>query len=402
MRIKEGSIILIFFILIILVMVRDEPVAIINSGERLTLSESSVDDSLLNFYISDDMGKSIAEKNEVERFEALYLSFEDLRMETSEQKKLEQKKLAEKEVITSITISLAGDFTLGTDLKYGYENSFVHEVTRQSNDYNYFIKYIAPIFVEDNLTLVNLESTFTTAEKNAVKKFTFKGDPDFVNILTLADVEAVNIANNHTLDFLEEGFQETLSTLEDAGVGYFGYEHKYITEINGVKVGVLGYEGWEFKDKLKKQISNDIKYLKENSDLIIVSYHWGNQNEVYPIQTQIDLAHYTIDQGADLVFGHHPHAIQGIEEYNGKKIVYSLGNFLYGGHRNPADKDTFIYQQTFYFDQDRELLTETDVQIIPFSISSVNWRNNYQPTPLTGKDKERFEERMETLSLPLN
>ena len=297
-----------------------------------------------------------------------------------------------------IKVSLAGDFTIGSDEEYGYNNSFVHEVDRQNNDYNYFIKNFKPIFERDDLSLVNLETTLTTATKKAEKKFRFKGDPDYVNILKLADVEAVNIANNHTYDYLQQGFTDTIQTLKDNDIGFFGYDYKYLTIIKGIRIGVLGYEGWGFSEELKTRLKKDLESLKKDSDLIIVSYHWGIQNSYYPENSQIKLAHFTIDNGADLVFGHHPHVIQGIEKYKDKYIVYSLGNFLYGGHRNPADKDTFIFQQTFHFGGKNKLKSINDIKIIPFSISSVSFRNDFSPTPLEGEDKERFLKRIETYS----
>lgn len=300
--------------------------------------------------------------------------------------------------IKKITISIAGDFTIGTDIDYGYTDSFIHEVERQDRNYLYFVQNFKTYFEKDNLTLVNLETTLTTATDKAIKKFTFKGEPDFVNILKLADIEAVNIANNHTHDYLEKGYDETIQTLEEAEVGYFGNDFRYITKIEGISIGVLGYEGWEFNTELQTKLTEDLEYMNQFTDLTVISFHWGNENQVYPNKTQVDIAHYAIDNGADLVFGHHPHVIQGIEEYEGKYIVYSLGNFLYGGHRNPADKDTFIFQQTFYFDKNNVLLPDTETTIIPFSISSVSWRNDYQPTPLDSKEKERFENKMNKLS----
>lgn len=101
--------------------------------------------------------------------------------------------------------------------------------------------------------------------------------------------------------------------------------------------------------------------------------------------------------GADLVLGHHPHVIQGIEDYKGKKIVYSLGNFCFGGNKNPSDKDTFIFQQTFKF-QNGKLIDNKSYKIIPASISSVRERNNYQPTLLKGKDAQRVIDRIKKYS----
>ncbi|MGG0288884.1 CapA family protein, partial [Peribacillus butanolivorans] len=109
------------------------------------------------------------------------------------------------------------------------------------------------------------------------------------------------------------------------------------------------------------------------------------------------LARYTVDNGADLILGHHPHVVQGIEEYNGKFIVYSLGNFMFGGNKNPSDKDTFVFQQTFHL-KNGQLSNKKEIKVIPFRISSVTSRNNYQPTPLEGSEAERVKNKIVHLS----
>lgn len=292
------------------------------------------------------------------------------------------------DIYDTITISAAGDVTLGRDENFGWERTFDHELELQNWDFGYFFKNVKDIFEADDLTIVNLETTLTTATKKADKKFRFKADPSYVEILKQGNIEAVSIANNHTLDFLEKGYMDTLETLEDAGVGYFGYEHKYIKQVRDVKIGVLGYYCMKITDKQKDEIKQAIEELRnEGTDLVIVMFHWGIERDYWPNSTQKELAYYSIDQGADLVLGSHPHVLQGIEEYKGKQIVYSLGNFCFGGNKNPSDKDTMIYIQRFNF-KNGELISQ-EYDIIPCSISSVGNRNNYQPTPLEGKEAER-------------
>lgn len=292
------------------------------------------------------------------------------------------------DIYDTITISAAGDVTLGRDENFGWERTFDHELELQNWDFGYFFKNVKDIFEADDLTIVNLETTLTTATNKADKKFRFKADPSYVEILKQGNIEAVSIANNHTLDFLEKGYMDTLETLDDAGVGYFGYEHKYIRQVRDVKIGVLGYYCMKITDKQKDEIKQAIEELRnEGTDLVIVMFHWGIERDYWPNSTQKELAYYSIDQGADLVLGSHPHVLQGIEEYKGKQIVYSLGNFCFGGNKNPSDKDTMIYIQRFNF-KNRELISQ-EYDIIPCSISSVGNRNNYQPTPLEGKEAER-------------
>lgn len=292
------------------------------------------------------------------------------------------------DVYDTITISAAGDVTLGRDENYGYEKTFDHEFKLQDKDYSYFFRNVKDIFEADDLTIVNLETTLTKANKKADKKFRFKADPSYVEILKSGNIEAVSIANNHTLDYLEKGYKDTLKTLEEAEVGYFGYEHAYITEIRDTKIGVLGYYYMKNNKEQKKEIKQAISQLKNDGiDLVIVMFHWGIERDYWPSSVQKGISRVAIDSGADLVLGSHPHVLQGIEEYKGKQIVYSLGNFCFGGNKNPKDKDTMIYIHKFNF-KNGELISQ-DYEVIPCSISSVSNRNNYQPTPLKGKEKKR-------------
>jgi poly-gamma-glutamate capsule biosynthesis protein CapA/YwtB (metallophosphatase superfamily)/F0F1-type ATP synthase membrane subunit b/b' len=293
-----------------------------------------------------------------------------------------------KDVYDTITISAAGDVTLGRDKNYGYERSFDHEYEKQGKDFSYFFSNVRHIFEADDLTIVNLETTLTNADKPAEKKFRFRADPSYVEILKQGNIEAVSIANNHTLDYLQKGYDDTISTLKEANVAYFGYEHSYIADIRGIKIGIIGYVCWNAGKDMKKTVADGIEGLKnEGADLVIVMFHWGIENDYYPDAVQKTMARFAIDNGADLVLGAHPHVLQGIEEYNGKSIVYSLGNFCFGGNKNPKDKDTMIYIHRFNFKNGE--LESQEHEVIPCSVSSVKNRNNYRPTPLEGSEAER-------------
>lgn len=230
-------------------------------------------------------------------------------------------------------------------------------------------KNVQSILANDDLTVANLETTLTTATKKRDKEFSFKGDPTYVNILLEGSVEAVNLANNHIHDYLEKGYNDTIKTLKDAEVGYYGYNMFLIKEVKGIKIGLAGFTGFSSDSSTKVQIKEALKYFTENGvDIKIVTFHWGVEKDNYFNKTQQSLGKYAIDNGADLVIGHHPHVLQGIEEYKDAYIVYSLGNFVFGGNRNPSDKDSMIFQETFSFDDDKLIKTETN--IIPVSISS--------------------------------
>ena len=140
---------------------------------------------------------------------------------------------------------------------------------------------------------------------------------------------------------------------------------------------------------------------KKKVNLIIVSMHAGIEKTSSINDVQKSIAHYAVQHGANLVLGHHPHTLQGIEKYKGAYIVYSLANFCFGGNTNPADKDTMIFQQTFTF-KNKKLKKTKDVKIIPCKVSSSNNINNYQPTPAKGAAKKRIISKMNSFCKPYN
>ncbi|AGT32325.2 capsular polysaccharide biosynthesis protein [Geobacillus genomosp. 3] len=295
-----------------------------------------------------------------------------------------------------IVVSAAGDVTLGRDENYGYVYSFDDEARKHG--LRYFTKYIEPIFQKDDFTTVNLETTLTTSTRKASKKFRFRGHPSYAKVLTYGGIDAVNLANNHTYDYLQQGYNDTIANLKKEHIGYFGRTLRLLKTVKGIQIGALGYEGWSNTNTLRKQIVNDIRTLrKQGADLVLIHFHWGVERSYVPNSTQKALGRFAIDSGADLVVGHHPHVVQGIEEYKGKFIVYSLGNFMFGGNKNPSDKDTFVFQQVFSF-QNGKRTAKKQIRIIPFRISSVTTRNNYQPMPLTGREATRVKSKIISLS----
>lgn len=297
----------------------------------------------------------------------------------------------------TITVSAAGDCTLGTDENFDPATSFTAKYD-EVGDPGYFLANVRDIFAADDLTIVNLEGTLTEGGERADKTFAFRGDPSYTQILTSGSVEAANLANNHSKDYGAQSYEDTISHAEAAGIRTFGYDRTALMEIKGVKVGLAGI--YELADGIgcKETMQNTVSSLKsQGAQLIIVSFHWGTEKESYPDEVQRELAHAAIDAGAHLVLGHHPHVLQGVEKYNGRYICYSLGNFCFGGNKNPSDKDTMIFQQTFTIDGN-EVATDDQVQEIPCSISSSSSINNYQPTPAQGSEKERIAAKIAELS----
>ena len=321
----------------------------------------------------------------------------------------EQKKAKEKEAKketkkafdpVSLTVSVVGDCTLGTDEAFDYSTSLNAYFDNYGS--SYFLQNVKPIFSADDLTIANFEGTLTESDAREDKTFAFKAPASFAKILTDGNVEAVTTANNHSHDYGEQGFTDTLNALEAEGITHFGYDETAVMNIKGIKVGLVGI--YELKDHLERtqQVKDNIAKVKaEGAQLVIVIFHWGNEKEEVPDSNQMTLGRLAIDEGADLVCGHHPHVLQGIEKYKGKNIVYSLGNFCFGGNRNPADKDTMIFQQTFTF-ENGALVQDDVTNIIPCSLSSVQQYNDYQPTPLEGEEAQRVQQKIQEFSSGLS
>ena len=296
----------------------------------------------------------------------------------------------------SLTLSVVGDCTLGTDEYFDYDTSLNAYYENYGADY--FMANVKSIFSKDDLTIANFEGTLTESTEREDKQFAFKAPASYANILTAGSIEAVNTANNHSHDYGEESFNDTLKALDTANILHFGYDETAVTEVKGIKVGLVGI--YELNDHLgrEEQLKQNIAKVKQDgAQLIVVIFHWGNEKEEVPDENQKTLGHLAIDEGADLVCGHHPHVLQGIEEYKGKNIVYSLGNFCFGGNAYPSDMDTIIFQQTFTIDQNG-VKDDNVTNIIPCSISSDSDYNNYQPTPAEGEEATRIMQKIQKRS----
>lgn len=290
----------------------------------------------------------------------------------------------------SLTLSVVGDCTLGTDETFDYDTSL--NVYYENYGADYFLQNVKDIFSADDLTIANFEGTLTDSDEREDKTFAFKAPASYASILTGGSVEAVNTANNHSHDYGDQSFDDTLAALDDAGIVHFGYDETAVMDVKGIKVGLVGiYELYDHLEREQQLKDNIAKVKADGAQLIVVIFHWGNETETVPDSNQTTLGRIAIDEGADLVCGHHPHVLQGIETYKGRNIVYSLGNFCFGGNSSPSDMDTMIYQQTFTIDADG-VKKDNVTNIIPCSISSAAYDgyNNYQPTPAKGDEATRI------------
>lgn len=278
----------------------------------------------------------------------------------------------------SVTLALTfgGDCTLGRGHDFSYSGSFDEMYDRQGP--SYFFSGITEFF-DDDLTMVNFEGTLTESTTHANKTFAFKGRPAYAEILREGSVDVVSVANNHSMDYLQQGFDDTIRALSPY-VQISGYERMPIVTVKGVRIGFASNTGWSFDAEQKRFIDNAISSLRERgADLIVFNYHWGIERSYHSDSTQQAIGHYCVDQGADLVIGHHPHVVQEVETYRGKQIAYSLGNLVFGGNHNPAEKNCLIYRHSFTLDLANRAVTASSYHAIPYQVSSVSWRNDYHP-----------------------
>ncbi|MDE7478614.1 MAG: CapA family protein [Lachnospiraceae bacterium] len=296
------------------------------------------------------------------------------------------------EEVRKITLSFAGYCTLGGYKGQGGGNLLRDYYNLYGNDY--FFQNVREIFKQDDITYVNLEGALTPYAQVVEKKYPIKGEPEYVNALLSGSIEVVNLANNHTYDCGPAGYDTCRQLLAENGIAYCGELETCTLERNGIKTGFIGLNCWSMNSSLSQKIQNLIADLKNSGcNIVCVMFHGGIEREYESNATTEAFAHCAIDSGADIVVGAHPHVVQGIEVYQGKIICYSLGNFSFGANKNPSDKDTFIFQQTFFMDNDGTVSYGPN-EVIPCKISSTDAKNDYCPTPQVGEEYDRIMQKL--------
>lgn len=278
----------------------------------------------------------------------------------------------------------------------------------EKKGYDYSYAALDGMFKKDDLTIVNLETPVTTGGVSAAnKQFVFKGSPKALDSLKSAGVDAVNLANNHTLDQGEQGLRDTLSHLADRGIPYVGaglnseeaYSAQYF-ERKGIKIALLGFtrvipaSDWT-AGKNKPGLASvydsaeglkAIAAAKKKADLVVVVVHWGKERVEQYDELQQSLGRSFIDAGADLVMGGHPHVLQGIEPYKGKWIAYSTGNFIFTRSTVPATWETAVFQA----ECNKE--AQCSLQLKPMHAELA------QPVPMNEVDGQLLLQKVEALS----
>ena len=281
-----------------------------------------------------------------------------------------------------VTLSAVGDVTIGRNVQSS-STIFQKELDRQGGDINFIFRNIRDIFEKDDLTIVNFEGvladSYNIPSRKKENSFLFLAPPQYAEALSNNSVEVATIENNHIDDFGDQGRADTQAALTAAGVQWADEYHSTIYETQGIRIAVLAYKTFDYYSTLFTKVPQEIAAAREQADLVVCCFHWGAEKDYAPNANQQKLGHLAIDSGADLVIGHHSHRINPIERYNGKYIVYSVGNFSFAGNSKPDDMSTFIFQTRFRFKNGE--LVANPFRIIPCRISSKSNENDFAPTP---------------------
>lgn len=302
-----------------------------------------------------------------------------------------------------VSIAAVGDLMLGSWI--------VNVVKRKGVDYPYDSTRMW--LKSADFAIANLEAPLT--DSGAVyenKTYTFKVPPYFARGIRNAGIDVVTLANNHILDFDCEGLENTIAALSENGVAHCGAGSDkaeackpVILDQFGIRVAFIGFsmtfpkEFWASDTSCgtcyptESQLKKSIRLAEEQADLTVVSFHWSAEKRTTPKEYQRYFAHLAIDSGADLVLGHHPHVLQGVEIYNGRLIAYSLGNYVFGSYS--SNSRTSIVLQAMI--NPSGLLY---ARAIPISV--LNTSVEFQPRPLRGAARQHVIDELNELSRHLN
>ncbi len=291
-----------------------------------------------------------------------------------------------------IRLTFAGDCTLGSEPEYRqHAGSFCKTVEREG--YAYPFSGLAPLFAQDDATLVNLEGVLSTSTAGrAEKKFTFIGDPAYTEVLTLGSVECVTLANNHTLDFGRRGWLDTCHGLEEAGIGYVHEENVLVVEKGGYRIGITA-SAFALSPGDEQRLAEQIMVLRELGCLAVVHVmHAGVEYAEYHSLQQQKVAEAAVGLGADLVVGHHPHVPQEAGVISGAPVIYSLGNCCFGGNLNPSVREGLLLQVCIAFEEGERASLEWTLH--PICITGGESGNDYCPQLLSGDEARQVMERI--------
>ncbi len=302
----------------------------------------------------------------------------------------------------SLRIVAGGDVMLG---------SWAQEtIVRNGHDYPF--RKLNMVLSDSDIMFANLEAPFGTGGRAFEKSYTFQVLPDLIQVLKAGRINVVSLANNHIMDFGASVLQQTMDLLKQNNIQYAGAgmnisqarKPAKLTK-KGKKIIIASYsltfpeEFWATDSTAGTCFPwhtfyyDDLRRFKKESDLLIISFHWGSELMETPKDYQIELAHKTINAGADLVIGHHPHVIQGIEIYKNKMIAYSLGNYIFGSFSENAKESMLL---KFFFG------TKGIKKCKIYPLNVYNKEVKFQPRFMKANQARKFLEKLNNISLELN
>lgn len=301
----------------------------------------------------------------------------------------------EEPVITDVSMIFTGDVMLGSSVRSNYDSKGIRGILSE---------YLQQEMVQADITMVNQEFPFSTrGTPMPNKQYTFRADPSYLSAFHEMGIDVVSLANNHALDYGTDALLDTFAALDEAGIPYAGAgetkeraEQPIFLECGGRTVGILSASrvipvvSWNIENRQpglfctydSTALVAAIKEARKQCDYLLVYVHWGVERQAYPESYQRNLAQAYIDAGADLVVGSHPHVPQGIEYYQGKPIVYSLGNFIF----NPNMAKTYVLKVVW------DAAGESRLKVIP--VAAVNTFTSQ----LEGQEAEEMLRYIESIS----
>ncbi|TXK86194.1 CapA family protein [Paenibacillus sp. N3.4] len=299
---------------------------------------------------------------------------------------------------SQVRLSFVGDVMLASKV----------EDILKAKGYDYPYTNVKDFLTKPDYTIANLETPITTRGTVQSKDYVYRSSPLVLPALKASGIDLVNLANNHVMDYGTEGLLDTMDALDQADVKRVGVgknvEEAYqpvIVEKQGMKIAFFGFSRVVPEASWKASSSHPgvaetynyippveaIQKAREKADLVVVIAHWGVERSDLPDKNQKDLAHRYIDAGADLVIGSHPHVLQGFEQYKGKWIAYSLGNFIFTTNDIPKTWETVIVEAACSKDK------QCDMHLVPILTKSA------LPTPMNAEDGKKLFERLSQISI---
>lgn len=289
----------------------------------------------------------------------------------------------------TIDLSIVGDCLLATE--DGKDSSYSFSWYAKNKNPEYFFKKISPIFQHDDFTIANLENVLTDRPLKKRDKgnsaFWFKAPSKNTNILKKGYIDVVSITNNHTFDYGNEGYLDTIKALNNAGLLWASEDKTIYLNKNGFTIAFIPASLYDSSQT--KRIIDRIKVASTKSDYQIVYFHGGKEAIYKPEVWKVNSCHQLVDAGADLVIGNHPHRLQPLEIYKGVNIIYSLGNFCFGGNNHMTSNRTIIYKTVLKIEDGKLLQEET--HLIPCYIQdNTKYQNNWQPDIIKSEQDKKL------------